>query len=189
MAGRRHVFFDTSAWSAVDLLDLYRRVPPEQILYASDYPYGQQPASLLLVAARRAAAGYDEPRLRGCSPGTRADRRRRRAARADRARSAPRRPRAADAARARSTSTSRWRSRSCGRSSPTRWACSALAINACAERDGHPERPSGSRPARGGARPLAGRCPELDDPAERMAAGRLAFRLLHIADIEAVTAA
>ena len=41
MAGRKSVFFDTSTWSTIDLLDLYRRVPPEQVLYASDYPYGE----------------------------------------------------------------------------------------------------------------------------------------------------
>src|SRR5438445_8191192 len=38
MAGRRGVLFDTSTWSAVDLLDFYRLVPPEQVVYASDFP-------------------------------------------------------------------------------------------------------------------------------------------------------
>jgi len=38
--GRPNVFFDTSVWSPLDLLDLYRLVSPEQVLYASDYPYG-----------------------------------------------------------------------------------------------------------------------------------------------------
>src|SRR5712691_2180682 len=33
MAGRRGVFFDTSTWSPVDLLDFHRQVPPEQVLY------------------------------------------------------------------------------------------------------------------------------------------------------------
>ena len=37
----------------VDLLDLYRQVSPEQIVYASDYPYGRQPNSLLMAFARR----------------------------------------------------------------------------------------------------------------------------------------
>src|SRR5579862_1391554 len=32
MAGRRGVFFDTSVWSPVDLLDFYRQVPPEQVV-------------------------------------------------------------------------------------------------------------------------------------------------------------
>ena len=54
-AGRPGVFFDTSVWSPLDLLDLYRLVPPEQIVYASDYPYGRQPNSLLM-AVRTAGA-------------------------------------------------------------------------------------------------------------------------------------
>src|SRR3954467_5603999 len=33
MAGRRNVLFDTSTWSPIDLLDFYRQVPPEQVLY------------------------------------------------------------------------------------------------------------------------------------------------------------
>src|SRR5579859_6795049 len=48
-AGKAGVFFDTSVWSPVDLLDFYRQVPPEQILYASDYPYGRQPNALLIA--------------------------------------------------------------------------------------------------------------------------------------------
>ena len=39
MAGRRGVFFDTSTWSPVDLLDFYRQVPPEQrgMVYGVSY--------------------------------------------------------------------------------------------------------------------------------------------------------
>ena len=32
------VFFDTSVWGIVDLVDLMRQVAPEQILFATDYP-------------------------------------------------------------------------------------------------------------------------------------------------------
>ena len=32
--GRAGVFFDTSVWSPVDLLEFYRLVPPEQVVYA-----------------------------------------------------------------------------------------------------------------------------------------------------------
>ena len=32
------VFFDTSVWSIVDLVDLMRQVAPQQILFATDYP-------------------------------------------------------------------------------------------------------------------------------------------------------
>src|SRR5207248_4402653 len=65
MAGRRNVLFDTSTWSAVDLLDFYRQVPPEQILYASDYPYGRQPSSLLMALRTARVAGFDEAEVRG----------------------------------------------------------------------------------------------------------------------------
>src|SRR5206468_2182902 len=63
-SGKRGVFFDTSVWSAVDLLGLLRLVPPEQIVYASDYPYGQQPGSLLLALRVAQTVGFDERRLR-----------------------------------------------------------------------------------------------------------------------------
>jgi predicted TIM-barrel fold metal-dependent hydrolase len=63
-AGRPGVFFDTSVWSALDLLDLYRLIPPEQVVYASDYPYGRQPNSLLLATRTARAAGLDDRQLR-----------------------------------------------------------------------------------------------------------------------------
>src|ERR671927_1773203 len=48
-SGKAGVFFDTSVWSPIDLLDVFRHISAEQILFASDYPYGQQPASLLIA--------------------------------------------------------------------------------------------------------------------------------------------
>lgn len=65
LGGLPGVFFDTSVWSAVDLFDLFRQVPPEQIVYASDYPYGRQPNSLLMAVRTARAAGFDETQLRG----------------------------------------------------------------------------------------------------------------------------
>ena len=65
LGGIPGVFFDTSVWSAVDLFDLYRQVAPEQIVYASDYPYGRQPNSLLMAVRSARLAGLDEPQLRG----------------------------------------------------------------------------------------------------------------------------
>ena len=59
-AGKRGVFFDTSVWSAVDLLDFLHLVPPEQVVYASDYPYGRQPNSLLLALRTARIAGFSE---------------------------------------------------------------------------------------------------------------------------------
>src|SRR4051794_34475321 len=70
LAGRKGVLFDTSTWSPVDLLDFYRQVPPEQVVYASDYPYGQQPASLLIALKTARVAGYDDDQLRAMLGGT-----------------------------------------------------------------------------------------------------------------------
>jgi hypothetical protein len=65
LGGIPGVFFDTSVWSALDLLDLFRQVPPEQIVYASDYPYGRQPNSLLASTRAAKLAGFDDRQLRG----------------------------------------------------------------------------------------------------------------------------
>jgi predicted TIM-barrel fold metal-dependent hydrolase len=62
-AGKAGVFFDTSVWSPIDLLSFFRLVPPEQILYASDYPYGLQPQSLLISLRTARAAGLTEPQI------------------------------------------------------------------------------------------------------------------------------
>jgi predicted TIM-barrel fold metal-dependent hydrolase len=64
LGGIPGVFFDTSVWSAVDLLDLYRQVAPEQVVYASDYPYGRQPNSLLTSVRASKLAGLDDRQLR-----------------------------------------------------------------------------------------------------------------------------
>ena len=64
LGGVPGVYFDTSVWSAIDLLDLYRQVPPEQVVYASDYPYGRQPNSLLLSVRTAKLAGFDDRQLR-----------------------------------------------------------------------------------------------------------------------------
>src|SRR5215210_5317423 len=64
-SGKPGVFFDTSVWSPVDLLDFYRQIPPEQVLYASDYPYGQQPSSLLIALRTARTAGFSDAELRG----------------------------------------------------------------------------------------------------------------------------
>jgi uncharacterized protein len=64
LGGVPGVYFDTSVWSAIDLLDLYRQVPPEQVVYASDYPYGRQPNSLLASVRTARLAGFDDDQLR-----------------------------------------------------------------------------------------------------------------------------
>ena len=86
--GKAGVFFDTSVWSPIDLLSLYHLVSPEQVVYASDYPYGQQPSSLLIALRTARLAGLDDEQLRGDARRHREpDRRRRAAARADARRS------------------------------------------------------------------------------------------------------
>ncbi|HJQ51138.1 MAG TPA: amidohydrolase family protein [Gaiellaceae bacterium] len=68
-SGKRGVFFDTSVWSAIDLLGLLRLVPPEQIVYASDYPYGGQPGSLLMSMRVAQVSGFDETQFRAMFAG------------------------------------------------------------------------------------------------------------------------
>jgi predicted TIM-barrel fold metal-dependent hydrolase len=64
-AGKAGVFFDTSVWSAIDLLGFFHLVPPEQVVYASDYPYGSQPNSLLIALRTSRASGLNEEQVAG----------------------------------------------------------------------------------------------------------------------------
>jgi len=64
-----------------------------------------------------------------------------------------------------------------------------LAINTCAERDGHPEEIDRIRELLEAARDLWETWTDLRTEAERAQAGRLTARLVHLADIEAVTVA
>jgi predicted TIM-barrel fold metal-dependent hydrolase len=55
LAGITNVLFDTSWWLVSDLLTLFATVPPGQILYASDMPYGgPRYASLAMLRCARA---------------------------------------------------------------------------------------------------------------------------------------
>src|SRR5438874_13615078 len=62
-SGKAGVFFDTSVWSPIDLLSLYHLVSAEQVVYASDYPYGQQPSSLLIAIRTAKLAGFSDEQL------------------------------------------------------------------------------------------------------------------------------
>ena len=68
--GQPNVFFDTSAWSPVDQLHLLSLVAPEQILWASDIPYGAPLAAqrLLLGALGRSEIAIET--VRGIFGGT-----------------------------------------------------------------------------------------------------------------------
>jgi predicted TIM-barrel fold metal-dependent hydrolase len=55
VAGVSNVLFDTSWWHVSDLLTLFATVPPGQILYASDMPYGgPRYASMAMLRCARA---------------------------------------------------------------------------------------------------------------------------------------
>jgi len=185
-AGKAGVFFDTSVWSPVDLLDFYRQISPEQVVYASDYPYGQQPSSLLIAVRTARAAGFSDGELRAMLSGT-----------ADRIADGepavePTTPRGSDVltqpmvfARIHgylSMATSLLWLRQ-----PDTFGVIGLALNACEERGGQAEELERLREVMVGARDLWQSLGDIEDEADRLRAGRLTFKLLHIADIVAVT--
>jgi len=188
MAGRKGVFFDTSTWSPIDLLDFYRQVPPEQVLYASDFPYGQQPGSLLIAVKTALRAGYSEEQLRRMLAGN---------AEA-----------IADGGELPEPSTPRGGSmleqpmqlarihQYLSMATPLLWSRQpdtigvlGLAINTCAERNGYAESVDRIRELLEAARDLWAVIPGIEDELEALQTMRLTHRLVHIADIEAVTAA
>lgn len=187
-SGRPGVFFDTSVWSALDLLDLYRLVAPEQVLYASDYPYGQQPASLLVAVRTARMAGLDDTQLRAMLGGSAT-----RIANAEKAYplSAPRGP-----ASISTPITFARIHQYLSMATPLLWTRQAdtigvlgLALNACDERsNGHREATDQIRELLLVARDLWRVLPEAVD-ADVARTARTAFRLLHLANVLAVTSA
>jgi uncharacterized protein len=187
MAGRRGVLFDTSTWSPVDLLDFYRQIPPEQVVYASDFPYGQQPSSLLIAIKTARVAGYDDDQLRAMLAGTAN-------ALADgRPLPEPTTPLGRETF-AQPLQLARIH-QYLSMATPLLWmrqpdtvGILGLAINACAERNGHADAVDAIHELLLSARDLWETIPSIDDEADQRFATRLTFRLIHIADIEAVTA-
>jgi uncharacterized protein len=187
LAGRKGVLFDTSTWSPVDLLDFYRQVPPEQMVYASDYPYGQQPASLLIALKTARVAGLDDAQLRAMLGGTAA-------ALADGLPLPEPTSPLGHELLSQPLQLARIH-QYLSMATPLLWmrqpdtvGVLGLAINACAERNGHAEAVDGIRDLLVAARDLWATLPKIEDELDRHAATRLTFRLIHIADIEAVTA-
>ena len=187
-SGRPGVFFDTSVWSALDILDLYRLVAPEQVLYASDYPYGRQPASLLIALRTARIAGLDETQLRAMLGGSAS-----RIANAEKPLplSAPRGPEAI------STPITFARIHQyLSMATPLLWTRQAdtigvlgLALNACDERaNGHRESTEQIRELLLVARDLWRVLPEAE-AGDQTRTAQTAFRLLHLANVLAVTAA
>ena len=185
-AGKAGVFFDTSVWSAIDLLSFFRLVPPEQIVYASDYPYGMQPQSLLLSLRSARAAGLTEPQIVELLAGN-----------ANRIADgepplAPSQPQGSDVleqpmAFAR---IHQYLSMSMpmlfARQQDT-FGALGLALNATNERNGHVEELDEIRELLLAARELWRTLPEADDEADARLISRTTFRLIHLADIVAVT--
>ena len=185
-SGRPGVYFDTSVWSAIDLLDMFARVAPGQMLYASDYPYGQQPGSLLIALRTALLVGSSEDEIR--------DMLGRSAARiADDEPPAPlTEPRGPGRleqplafARIHGYLTM---------ATPLLWTRQAdtigvlgLALNACAERDGYGDELEEIAELVSTARDLWRTLPEAGDDAEIRTVSRATFRLIHIADILTLT--
>jgi uncharacterized protein len=186
MRGRQGVFFDTSTWSPVDLLDFYRQIPPEQVVYASDYPYGQQPSSLLLSVKTAIRAGYNDDQLRLMLGGNAN-------ALADGTEPAePTEPMGTDTiamplqfariAQYLSMATPLLWSRQ-----PDQVGVLGLAINTCAERNGHGDEVDKIRELLEAARDLWATVPGIEEEVEARQTMRLTHRLVHMAQIEAVT--
>ena len=187
--GRPGVFFDTSVWSPLDLLDLYRLVSPEQVLYASDYPSGTQPGSLLMSLRTARLAGLDDGQLRAVL----GDSARRIAAGEDALPlTTPRGP--SDVAHPLTFARIH---QYLSMATPLLWTRQAdtigvlgLALNACDVRaNGHHEETERIRELLLSARDLWLGFPEAEDEQERARVARIAFRLLHLANITAVTSA
>jgi hypothetical protein len=59
LAGHPAVLYDTSAFAAIDVVELFARVPAERIVFASDSPYGQPVPDLYLAMRAAVRAGVD----------------------------------------------------------------------------------------------------------------------------------
>ena len=185
-AGRKGVFFDTSVWSPVDLLDFFHQVPPEQILYASDYPYGRQPQSLLIALRTAITAGLNEDQLRDLLAGNAT-----RIADGE----TPLEPSkgSGDGEFRQSMALARIH-QYLSMAIPLLWTRQSdtigvigLALNASSERDGYPDELDQIKELLSAAQDVWRALPEIEDEGERVATSRSVFALIHLADIIAVT--
>src|SRR5262245_12914902 len=187
MGGRKGVVFDTSTWSPIDLLDFHRQVPPEQVVYASDYPYGQYTSSLYIALRTAILCGFGERQLRLMIGETAA-------ALADGTPlPEPTKPLGPETYQ-QPMQLARIH-QYLSMATPLVWTSQAdtvgvlgLAINVCAERNGYAEEVDRIRELLEVARDLWLTWGEDGPGSHRTPAGRLTFRLIHLADIEAVTA-
>lgn len=187
LAGRPGVYFDTSVWSPVDLLDVFHRFSPEQALYASDYPYGQQPTSLLLAIKVARAAGLGDDALRAMLWET-ATRIAAGEPPVEASAPSPRETITQPIAFARIHNYLTMATPLLWTRQPDTIGVLGLALNACAERDGFAEARERIAELVSCARDLWRTAAEAADESERREIGRATFRLIHLADVETVTA-
>jgi predicted TIM-barrel fold metal-dependent hydrolase len=187
LGGKAGVFFDTSVWSPLDLLGLYRLVGPEQVVYASDYPYGQQPASLLISLRTARLAQLSDDQVRGVLAGN-ANR-----IAAGEPPLAPSAPRGSDVFQqpmslARIHQYLSMATPLLWTRQPDRVGVLGLALNACDDRsNGHRAELDQIRELLTVAQAMWRALPEEGDEQDRIAHTRATFRLIHLADIVAVT--
>jgi predicted TIM-barrel fold metal-dependent hydrolase len=187
LGGKAGVYFDTSVWSPLDLLGLYRLVGPEQVVYASDYPYGQQPASLLITLRTARLAQLDDEEVRGVLAGNA-----NRIAAGERPLE-PSAPKGIDTFQQPMTFARIHQYLSMA--TPLLWTRQqdrigvlGLALNACDDRsNGHRAELEQIRELLTTAQAMWLTLPEEGDERDRMAHTRATFRLIHLADIVAVT--
>jgi predicted TIM-barrel fold metal-dependent hydrolase len=185
-SGKAGVFFDTSVWSAIDLLSFFRLVPYEQVLYASDYPYGRQPGSLLLMLRSARAAGLSEAQLHEILAGN-----------ANRVADGvaplePSQPQGAEILEQPLVLARIHQYLSMAmpliytRQQDT-FGALGLALNACNEPNGHVEELDQIHDVLVAARELWRTLPEAEDDDAARVVARTTSRLIHLADIVAVT--
>jgi predicted TIM-barrel fold metal-dependent hydrolase len=187
LGGKAGVFFDTSVWSPLDLLGLYRLVGPEQVVYASDYPYGQQPASLLIAVRTARLAQLSDEQVRGVLAGNA-----NRIARGEPPLT-PTAPKGIDTFQ-QPMSLARIH-QYLSMATPLLWTRQqdrigvlGLALNATDDRaNGHREELDQIRELLLVAQAMWLTLPEDGDERDRMEHTRATFRLIHLADIVAVT--
>jgi uncharacterized protein len=184
-AGKAGVFFDTSVWSPVDLLSFFHLVSPEQVLYASDYPYARPPSSLLNAIRTAKVAGFNEEQLRDMLAGS-----------ANRIADGepPREPSkpTGDGTFTQPMTLARIH-QYLSMATPLLWMSQSdsvgvlgLALNACEERDGYPEELDRIRELLKTARDLWRVFPEIEEE-DLGDVARTTRSLIHLADILAVT--
>jgi len=185
-AGKAGVFFDTSVWSPIDLLTVFRVFSPEQIVYASDFPYGQQPSSLLIALRTAKASGLDEQDLRGMLAGN---------ASRIAAGEPPLEPTPPKGGETFSQPMAFARIHQyLSMATPLLWTRQpdtvgviGLALNACYDRDGHADERERIKELLAAARDVWRLLPEVEDEPDQRIISRTTFRLIHLADILAVT--